>query len=79
VQTGEETNVATHSKYVSPDISHDGRSVLAVNMHPEGGSNVIVMNTDGMVTDSLPLAILYFPIPNLRRMISIIMWHHAMQ
>jgi hypothetical protein len=52
--TGEETNVATHSKYVSPDISHDGRSVLAVNMHPEGGSNVIVMTTDGMVTDSLP-------------------------
>jgi hypothetical protein len=54
VQTGEETNVATHSKYASPDISHDGRSILAVNMRPAGGSNLVVMNTDGTITDSLP-------------------------
>ncbi|MDB5210421.1 MAG: hypothetical protein JWQ30_1248 [Sediminibacterium sp.] len=63
IKTGEENDVVTHSKYVSPDISHDGRSVLAVNLNPLGGSNVVVMNTEGTITDSLPTTETIFSYP----------------
>ncbi|MEO8174778.1 MAG: hypothetical protein ABI581_16900, partial [Sediminibacterium sp.] len=63
VNTGEETNVTTHSKYTSPDISHDGQSVIAVKLLPSGGSNVVVMNTEGVISDSLPIGDSIFSYP----------------
>jgi hypothetical protein len=63
VRTGEEKKIITRSKYLSPDISHDGRSVLAVNMDPAGGSNVVMMNMTGVVIDSLPKSDIVFSYP----------------
>ena len=53
VTTGKETDVVTRTKYFSPDISHDGKNVLAVDADPSGRSSIVMMNTEGVVSDSL--------------------------
>ncbi|MEO7532089.1 MAG: hypothetical protein ABIS69_11775, partial [Sediminibacterium sp.] len=63
LKTGAENNIVTHSKYVSPDISHDGKSILAVNMNSAGGSTVVVMNREGVCMDSLPESDIVFSYP----------------
>ncbi|MES2005044.1 MAG: hypothetical protein V4450_11015 [Bacteroidota bacterium] len=54
IATSDEKIVAQRSKYLSPDISHDGKSVLSVELQPEGNTSVIGINSEGQVTYSLP-------------------------
>jgi len=63
VQSGEETNVVSHTKYFSPDISHDGKNVLTVEIEPSGESRVVVMNTAGDISDTLPKSDIVFSHP----------------
>src|SRR5207237_232849 len=50
VNTGKEKRITSHTKYFSPDISHDGTSISAVQMKEGLLSDLVVMNTDGVVT-----------------------------
>jgi hypothetical protein len=53
VNTGQEKRVTTHSKYFSPDISHDGKTIAAVEFSPEQQSKINLLNVDGTIIDSL--------------------------
>ena len=53
IQTGEEKKLITHSKYFSPDISHDGNRIIAVETDPLTESKVMVMDISGKKLDSL--------------------------
>ncbi len=50
VKSGEEKKISTHTKYFSPDISHDGNSIAAVEMKDNLQSDIVVMNMDGRVS-----------------------------
>lgn len=63
VQTGEESSIVSHTKYFSPDISHDGKKVLAVEVDPSGESRVVVMNLAGDISDTLPKSDIVFSHP----------------
>jgi len=53
IKTKEEVTVVARSKYFSPDISHDGKNILAVEIDPLNGSRIVVMNTQSMLSDSM--------------------------
>ena len=53
IQTREEKKLITHSKYFSPDISHDGNSIIAVEIDPLINSKVVVMDIFGKTLNSL--------------------------
>jgi hypothetical protein len=53
VNTGEERTVAGHAQYFSPDISHDGTKIVAVQMDLLAESRLVVMDTNGQVQDSV--------------------------
>lgn len=61
--TGEQTTVARHGRYFSPDISHDGKTVVAVEMDPLKGSQVVALDRDGRLVDSLPQSDIVFSYP----------------
>ena len=52
-QTGGEQKIVTRSKYFSPDISHDGGRIVAVELDPLIETRLRIMNTSGVVADSL--------------------------
>jgi hypothetical protein len=54
VQSGEQQTVASGTKYFSPDISRDGKNIIAVEMDPFTGSRVVLINRQGILFDSLP-------------------------
>lgn len=47
VSSGETKKVSTHTKYFSPDISHDSKSIVAVNFNSKLQSSIEILNTDG--------------------------------
>ncbi len=51
VTTGKEQTIKSSVRYFSPDISHDGKKVVAVEINPDNEyktqSKVTIMNTDG--------------------------------
>ena len=53
IKTKEENSLVSFSKFTSPDISHDGKLVLTVEMKPSGQSNLVLMNMGGEVLDSI--------------------------
>lgn len=53
INTGEETKISNHSRYFSPDISHDGKAVATVEVTPEQKSKLLLLNVDGTVIDSI--------------------------
>jgi hypothetical protein len=63
VATKQETTLVSHTQYFSPDISHDGKNVLAVDINPSGESRIVVMNTKAVLTDSLPKTDIVFSHP----------------
>ena len=51
ISSGEEKKITHHTKYFSPDISHDGKSIAAVEFTPEQQSKLILLDLDGNVVD----------------------------
>lgn len=63
INTGEQQTVASGTRYFSPDISHDGKSIIAVEMDPVTGSRVVLINREGILFDSLPRSEIVFSHP----------------
>ncbi len=63
INTKEETSLVSYSKFTSPDISHDGNRVLAVEMKPSGESRLFLMNTTGIRVDSIEKSGIIFSHP----------------
>lgn len=53
INTGEEKMITTHSKYFSPDISHDGKTIAAVEFTPEQKSKLILLDAEGKIILSI--------------------------
>ena len=49
LQTKEEKKVTTHSKYFSPDISHDGKTIAAVEYMPGQRSKLVLLDDNGNI------------------------------
>lgn len=47
VNTGKTTKLTSRLKYFSPDISSDGKSIVAVSMKPSTASQLVLLNDDG--------------------------------
>lgn len=45
IRTGERKQITRHTKYFSPDISHDGQWLAAIEVDPSGTSALHVLNT----------------------------------
>jgi hypothetical protein len=54
ISTGAQRTFTHHSKYFSPDISEDGKKIVAVNVQPDGKSVLQILNEDGKVISSIP-------------------------
>jgi hypothetical protein len=55
VVTGKQKTLTTHSKYFSPDISEDGKKIIAVKVEPGGRSSLEVLNAQtGDIISSIP-------------------------
>jgi hypothetical protein len=55
VTTGNQRSITKHTKYFSPDISNDGNTIVAVQVSPNGKSNLQLLNVaDGSVKSSIP-------------------------
>lgn len=63
VATGEQQTVANGTKYFSPDISRDGKNIIAVEMDPLSGSRIVLINQQGILFDSLPRSGIVFSHP----------------
>lgn len=47
VKSGVEQTILRKSKYYSPDISHNGSKILAIELDPIGGSSLVEMDLNG--------------------------------
>ncbi len=63
IATGNQTTIATHTKYFSPDISHDGNKIVAAEAGPLMSSRVVTIDLAGRVTDSLSAPGIFFSNP----------------
>ena len=55
VATGHQRSVTNRTKYFSPDISDDGNTIVAVQVLPNGSSNLQLLNVaDGSIKSSIP-------------------------
>jgi hypothetical protein len=50
VNTGDEKRISSHSKYFSPDISHDSKSIAAVEMNTNTESSIVILDEAGITT-----------------------------
>lgn len=53
VNTGEEKRITNHTKYFTPDISHNGKLIAAVAIHPNLRCDIDILNKNGEVIRSL--------------------------
>ncbi len=53
IKTGKSRKLVTHSKFLSPDISHNGKQILAVTTDAKGGSKLFQLDEQGEVQDSI--------------------------
>lgn len=49
ISTNAATSITTKTRYFSPDISHDGNRIVAVELTPEQESKLVLINTKGKV------------------------------
>ncbi|MEN9685889.1 MAG: hypothetical protein RLZZ28_1675 [Bacteroidota bacterium] len=49
VSNGAETTIRSHTKYATPDISADGKTILAVELNPDQSSSMVWLNLLGQV------------------------------
>ena len=55
IATGDQRSLTNRTKYFSPDISHDGNTVVAVQVSTNGRSTLQLLNvTDGSIRSSIP-------------------------
>jgi len=55
ITTGDERQITSHSKYFAPDISADGKQIVAVQINPEGKSELEILNTEnGSIEKTIP-------------------------
>ena len=54
VKTGRQRNLTYYSKYFAPDISEDGKSIVAVNVDEMGRSELHLLDEEGKVTWRVP-------------------------
>lgn len=52
-KTGEVKNISSKSKYFTPDISHDGKTIAAVDYTPGSISMLVLLDADGKEIKSL--------------------------
>lgn len=50
VNTHEEKRISSHTKYFSPDISHNSKTIAAVEIKENLRSDIVVMNEDGIIS-----------------------------
>ena len=50
INSGEKKNISSHTKYFSPDISHDGSLIAAVEIKEKLQSDIVIMNAEGIVS-----------------------------
>ena len=53
VNSGEEKNILSHTKYYSPDISSDGTHFLAIELDPTNGSSLVFLDQEGKVLNRI--------------------------
>jgi hypothetical protein len=53
INTGEEKKITSHSKYFSPDISHGGKTIAAVEFTPDQKSKLVLLTSDGSITNTI--------------------------
>jgi hypothetical protein len=63
IKSGEETTLFYHTQYFSPDISHDGQSVLAVDYDLSGNTKIVSLNANAVITDSFSKKDIVFSYP----------------
>ena len=54
VSTGKQVTLTYHSKYFAPDISEDGKSIVAVSVDEKGRSELHLLDDEGKVTWRIP-------------------------
>lgn len=53
IETGSETKITHHTKYFSPDISHDGKMIAAAEFTPDQHSKIVLLGLDGVAKGSI--------------------------
>ncbi len=53
LSNGDEKTILSHTKYYSPDISNDGKYLLAIELDPVKGSSLLQLNAEGRVLNSV--------------------------
>ena len=53
VKTGEEKNISRGTRYFSPDISHDGKLIAAVQMHSDLSSDIVLLDENGNIKNTI--------------------------
>ncbi|CAN5799294.1 hypothetical protein BH10BAC2_BH10BAC2_30660 [soil metagenome] len=56
ISSGEEKKISHYTKYFSPDISHDGKTIAAVEFTPQQKSRLLLLDTDGNIIHSADAA-----------------------
>lgn len=54
INTREETVVTHRTKYFSPSLSKDGKSIVAVNIEPDGANQLLILSADGKLIAKIP-------------------------
>ena len=49
INTKKEQKITSRTRYFSPDISHDGKTIVAVEQTTDGRSSLILLNADGKI------------------------------
>lgn len=52
INTGEGKKITQHTKYFSPDISHDGKNIAAVEFTPQQLSRLVLLDADGNIINT---------------------------
>ncbi|HRI20590.1 MAG TPA: hypothetical protein PLA68_06530, partial [Panacibacter sp.] len=51
LKSGEEKKITSRTKYFSPDISHDGNTIAAVQMKENLQADIVLIDTEGRITN----------------------------
>lgn len=53
INTKQEKKITSQTRYFSPDISHDGKMIVAVELLPDQNSNLVFLDGDGKILNSI--------------------------
>lgn len=63
INSGAEKTVVSHTRYFSPDISHNGNRYVVVNVDTAGNSSIVLLNAQGQAEHTITQAGLFFSSP----------------